>query len=146
MIAAGGSFVAVQLIIADAGAHVHRDDVSLFQLVAAGHAVDDLIIHRDTAGALEAVQVIEGGVATVLFDELLHLVVDLPGGDAGLDQRPGIGAGHGGQPPCFPHQINLMRREGHAVASDHASTSMMTALVASMVGWFWMLFSTPRWA
>ena len=146
MVAAGGGLVPVQTVVADAGAHVNRDDVSLLQLIASGDAVDDLVVDGDATGALEAIEVVEGGVTTVLLDEFLDLVIDVPGGDARLDQRAGKGSGLGCQLPRFSHQVDLMRGERHAVALDHPSTSMITALVASMVGWFWMLFSTPRWA
>jgi hypothetical protein len=46
------ALVLVQVIITQAGAHVHRDDVPFFQPILAGNAVDDLIIDGDASGAL----------------------------------------------------------------------------------------------
>ncbi len=45
--------------------------------------MDDLIIDGDAAGALEAIQVIEGRITTVLLDKFLDLVIDVPSRDAG---------------------------------------------------------------
>ena len=59
MVAAGGGLVPVQVVVANAGAHVNGDDVSLLQLIAPGDAVDDLVVDGDAAGALEAIEVIE---------------------------------------------------------------------------------------
>ena len=134
MVTAGHAFIAIQVVVANAGAHVYRDDVALLQLIAAGYAVDDLIIDGDAAGALEAIQVIEGRITTVLLDKFLDLVIDVPSRDAGLDQRARVGTRHRCQPPRFAHQVDLMGGERQAVALNHFSTSMITAFVASMVG------------
>ncbi len=134
MIAPYSHLVPVQLIVTDADAHINGDDVSLPEPVGTGYPVDNLVIHGDTHGSLEAVEMVEGGIAPMLLNELFHLVVDLPGGDARLNQAPAVGSGLGGEPSGLSHQIQLMGGEIQTIACDHwPSASRMAAVTPWMV-------------
>ena len=101
----GGGTVAVKAI--QIGAHVDGDDVALLQLSAAGQAVNDHFVHRDTGRTRKAVKPQKGGLGAVAFDEAADRSVDLVGGDPGADHGAGQGPGRGGEPSGPAHSLNL---------------------------------------
>ena len=114
----------------DDGAAVDGEQVALGEHPVAGHAVHDLLVHRQAGDALEPADALVGAVVQERrggaggADDLGGDGVELAGADAGPDGRPGGGEGGGHDEAGPPHQQQLLAGlDLHAPVAEHHGVS-----------------------
>ena len=87
---------------------VDGDDVPVLEnRRGRGDAVNDLLVDGGADARGEAAIPLEGGNGAMEANEALHDLVDLLGGNAGSNQRPGTAKGRLGQSPGGLHLLDL---------------------------------------
>jgi len=106
-LAAGIGACAVTNKALEGRAHVDGHDVAVMDDPLAGDAVYDLLVHRDAGAGRESAVAQKRGLCARLEDELMHILVYLPGSHTGLDRLTRDAARTRGDLAGLTHQFNL---------------------------------------
>ena len=93
--------------VSDIGAHVHLDDVALFEDATAGDAVDNFVVYGDTGAGGKTAVAEEGRTGTAFFNVVSDLIVQLLGCDTGPYHFPGESESLAGDTSRNSHFCNL---------------------------------------